>query len=79
MGKWQSKRKEFIWETIEHPIFIFCGGEQTEPNYFEGFKSVIENNAIYKNVIKIEIIKGSSDTIRILEYAINYIKDNNIK
>lgn len=79
MGKWQSKRKEFIWETIENPIFIFCGGEQTEPNYFEGFKNIIENNAIYKNVVKIEIIKGSSDTIRILEYAINYIKNNNIK
>lgn len=78
MGKWQGKRKEFIWETIENPIFIFCGGEQTEPNYFEGFKNIIENNAIYKNVVKIEIIKGSSDTIRILEYAINYIKSNNI-
>lgn len=79
MSKWYSKRKESIWKTIDKPIFIFCGGEQTEPNYFDGFKLLIENNAIYKNAVKIEIFRDHVDTIRVLDKAIEYIKDNKIK
>lgn len=78
MSKWHNKRKESIWKTIDKPIFIFCGGEKTEPNYFDGFKLLIENNAIYKNVVKIEIFRDPSDTIRILEKAIDYINKNQI-
>ena len=78
MSKWHSKRKESIWNIIDKPIFIFCGGEQTEPNYFNGFKVLIENNAIYKNVVKIEIFRDHLDTIRILDKAIDYIDKNKI-
>lgn len=78
MSKWSSKRRENSWEEIENPIFIFCGGEKTEPNYFQGFKDLIEHNAIYKNLVKIEILIEPSDTIRILDKAIEYIKENNI-
>lgn len=78
MSKWNHKRKESIWKVIDKPIFIFCGGEQTEPNYFESFKTIIENNAIYRNVVKIEIFKEPLDTIRILNKAIEYVKTNDI-
>lgn len=78
MSKWQKRTKISIYEQIDKPIFIFCGAEQTEPNYFNGFKTNIESNAIYKNVVKIEIIKEPSDTIRILDRAIEYVNENNI-
>ena len=48
MSKLNNKRKTAIWQKVEKPIFIFCGGEKTEPNYFNGFKYNIESNAIYK-------------------------------
>lgn len=79
MSKLNNKRKIAIWQQVEKPIFIFCGGEKTEPNYFNGFKYNIESNAIYKNVVSIDIIKEPSDTIRILDKAIEYINTNEIK
>ena len=79
MSKLNNKRKTAIWQKVEKPIFIFCGGEKTEPNYFNGFKYNIESNAIYRNVVSIDIIKEPSDTIRILNKAIEYIKVNKIK
>lgn len=78
MSKWQIMRKQSIWEQIDKPIFIFCGAEQTEPNYFNKFKENIESNAIYKNVVKLKVIEEPLDTIRILDKAIEFIKANNI-
>lgn len=78
MSKWNSKRKEFNREQVEKPIYIFCGGEKTEYNYFSSFKYLIESSAMYKNLIKIEILVEPSDTIRILDKSIEYIKKNKI-
>lgn len=47
---WKKKRRqEHLPERKNY--YIFCEGEQTEPQYFSGFKRLIEENPIYKNTI----------------------------
>ena len=38
MKKWKKKRQQEYLETKEYQYYIFCEEEQTEPNYFLGFK-----------------------------------------
>ncbi|MDD3278320.1 MAG: hypothetical protein PHG16_05470 [Lachnospiraceae bacterium] len=51
MEKWKKKRRKEYLEKKEHRYYIFCEGEQTEPQYFNGFKRLIEDNPIYKDMV----------------------------
>lgn len=73
----KKKRRIAYLEPIQR-IYIFCEGIQTEPNYFEGFKSAIECNAIYKNAIKIQVEGVGADTVRVINKAEKFIKENQI-
>lgn len=59
--------------------YIFCEGEQTEPNYFEGFKKAIQSNPIYKNLVHVEIEGVGAETLRVINFAENYVRRNKIK
>ncbi len=55
MESWKRKRRQEYLERKEFRYYIFCEGEQTEPQYFSSFKKYIESNPIYKNLVLIEI------------------------
>ena len=73
-----KKRKADLYEPIKK-YYIFCEGEKTEPNYFEGFKNAIETNSIYENRVIIYIDGTGYETKRVLADAEKYAKENNIK
>ncbi len=50
MEAWKRKRRQEYLEQKEFRYYIFCEGQQTEPQYFKGFKKYIESNPIYKEV-----------------------------
>lgn len=75
---WKRKRKKEYLELKQERYYIFCEGEQTEPNYFKGFKESIEDNPIYKDMILIEIEPCGAETLRVIEYAEKYVKKNHI-
>ena len=54
-NQWKKQRKIEYLKQKTHKFYIFCEGEKTEPNYFSGFKKVIEQNPIYKNMVLLEI------------------------
>lgn len=70
-------RKDYL-EKREYRYYIFCEGEQTEPLYFEGFKRLIEENPIYKDMVLIEIEPCAAETMRVIGMAEQYVKDNQI-
>jgi len=72
-------RKIGIYEAIDHKYYIFCEGEKTEPNYFQGFKKAIETNPIYENRIIIYIEGIGAETRRVLMAAEAYARENDIK
>lgn len=47
MEAWKKKRRQEYLEKKKYRYYIFCEGEQTEPQYFAGFKRLIEENPIY--------------------------------
>lgn len=62
----------------EYRYYIFCEGEQTEPLYFEGFKQLIEDNPIYKDMVLIEIEPCAAETMRVIGMAERYVCKNGI-
>ena len=46
---WRKKRRQEHLEMKKYRYYIFCEGQETEPNYFQGFKKWIEENPIYKD------------------------------
>lgn len=54
--------------------YIFCEGKKTEPNYFEGFVRYADPEQV-----KINCFGPGKETLRILEFAQNYIRKNEIK
>jgi len=76
--EWIKPREIEEIEPVVSKYYIFCEGEQTEPNYFEGFKKYIELNAIYKNIVQITIEGLGKETERILNYAIDYVNNKKI-
>lgn len=76
---WKKQRKADQLDQIESKYYIFCEGIQTEPNYFNGFKKCIERNSRYKNLVLIEIEGVGADTERVINHAVSYVNDNNIK
>ncbi len=78
-NEWKKKRRQNFREEKEFQYYIFCEGEQTEPNYFNGFKKSIENNPIYKDMVLIEIEPCATDTMRVIGKAEAFVRQNNLK
>lgn len=58
--------------------YIFCEGEKTEPQYFSGFKQLIEENPAYKNMVQVEIEPCGAETMRVLDQAVRYAEKNHL-
>ena len=78
MEKWKKKRRQEHLELKKYRYYIFCEGQQTEPLYFAGFKKLIEENPIYKDMVLIEIEPCQAETMRVIGKAEEYVKVNNI-
>ena len=79
MEAWKRKRRQEYLEMKENRYYIFCEGEQTEPLYFAGFKRLIENNPIYREMVLIEIEPCAAETMRVIGKAEKYVAKNRIK
>ncbi|MFR6507858.1 MAG: RloB family protein [Dorea sp.] len=75
---WKKKRRQEYLELKQYRYYIFCEGQQTEPNYFLGFKKLIEENPIYKDMVLIEIEPCQAETMRVIGMAEDYVKRNKI-
>lgn len=78
METWKKKRRQEYLEQKEYRYYIFCEGEQTEPQYFNGFKQLIEDNPIYKDMVLIEIEPCATETMRVIGMAEKYVLKNKI-
>ena len=78
MEVWKKKRRQEYLERKEFRYYIFCEGQQTEPQYFNGFKKYIESNPIYKDLVLIEIEPCGAETLRVIGQAIDYVNKNKI-
>lgn len=76
---WRKKRRQDYLETKKIRYYIFCEGEQTEPQYFEGFKRMIEDNPIYRDMILIDIEPCAADTMRVIAKAEEHVVEENIQ
>ena len=74
-----KKRRQEYLEMKESRYYIFCEGEQTEPLYFSGFKKLIEDNPIYRDMVLIQREPCDAETMRVIGQAERYVKDNNIE
>ena len=79
MEAWKKKRRQEYLEKREYRYYIFCEGQQTEPLYFEGFKRLIEDNPIYRDMVLIEIEPCQAETMRVIGMAEHYVKKNKIQ
>ena len=79
MESWKKKRRQEHLEKKKYRYYIFCEGEQTEPQYFAGFKRLIEENPIYKDMVLIEIEPCAAETMRVIGMAERYVKKNKIQ
>lgn len=78
MEQWKKKRRKEHLEQKEYRYYIFCEGEETEPKYFRGFKRLIEDNPIYKDMVLIEIEPCAAETMRVIGMAEKYVAKNQI-
>ena len=79
MEKWKKKRRQEYLEMKQYRYYIFCEWQQTEPLYFMGFKKLIEDNPIYKDMVLIEIEPCQAETMRVIGMAERYVKKNKIQ
>ena len=75
---WKKKRRQEYLEKKEFRYYIFCGGQATEPKYFQGFKRYIEDNPIYRDMVLIEIEGCQAETMRVIGKAEEYVRENKI-
>ena len=75
---WKKKRLQAHLEMKQYRYYIFCEGEQTEPQYFSRFKRLIEDNPIYKDMVLIEIEPCGAETMRVIGRAKEYVRQNQI-
>ena len=47
--------------------------------YFNGFKKLIEDNPIYRDMVLIRIEPCGAETMRVISQAERYVKDNHIE
>ena len=66
---WKKQRRQEYLEMKQYRYYIFCEGQQTEPQYFMGFKKLIEENPIYKDMVLIEIEPCQAETMRVIGMA----------
>ena len=78
MEKWKKRRRQEYLEMRRYRYYIFCEGQQTEPLYFAGFKKLIEENPIYKDMVLIEIEPCQAETMRVIGMAEEYVRRNHI-
>ncbi len=78
MEQWKKKRRKEYLEQKEYRYYIFCEGEQTEPQYFQGFKRYIEDNPIYRDMVLIEIEPCAAETMRVIRKAEQYVAEHKI-
>jgi len=78
-SNWKRQRIIGRFEPFERVFYIFCEGEQTEPNYFNGIKKHIEENPIYKNKIFIMVEGVGAETLQVLDHAVKFVSENSIK
>ena len=78
MEAWKKKRRIEYLEKREYRFYIFCEGEQTEPLYFTGFKKLIEENPIYREMVMIQIEACGAETMRVIGSAEEYVRKNHI-
>ena len=76
--KWRRARRQGYLELKEFRYYIFCEGEQTEPLYFQGFKKMIEENPIYREMVLVQIEPCGAETMRVIRQAERYVKENQI-
>lgn len=76
---WKKKRCQEYLEMKKYRYYIFCEGQATEPKYFEGFKKLIEENPIYRDMVLIEIEPCQAETMRVIGMAEDYVRKNKIK
>ena len=79
MENWKRKRRKEYLELKKYRYYIFCEGQQTEPQYFAGSKRLIEENPVYKDMVLIEIEPCQAETMRVIGMAEDYVKKNKIK
>lgn len=79
MEAWKKKRRQEYLAQKEYRYYIFCEGQQTEPQYFNGFKRFIESNPIYKDMVLIEIEPCGAETLQVIGQAEEYVKKNKIE
>ena len=79
MEKWEKKRRQEHLELKKYRYYIFCEGQQTEPQYFAGLKKLIEENPVYKDMVLIEIEPCQAETMRVIGMAEDYVRKNKIK
>lgn len=79
MEKWKKKRRQEHLELKKYRYYIFCEGQQTEPQYFAEFKKLIEENPVYKEMVLIEIEPCQAETMRVIGMAEEYVRKNEIK
>ena len=78
MEAWKKKRRQEHLEQKKYRYYIFCEGEQTEPQYFAGFKRMIEDDPIYRNMVLIEIEPCAAETMRVIGAAEKHIEKHGI-
>jgi len=79
MEAWKKKRRLEYLEQKKYRYYIFCEGQQTEPQYFHGFKRFIEANPVYKDMVLIEIEPCGAETMRVIGKAEEYVRANQIE
>lgn len=66
MEAWKKKRRQKYLQKKRYRYYIFCEGEQTEPQYFTGFKRMIE------------IEPCAAETMRVIGMAEKYVARNKL-
>lgn len=77
-NEWRKARRKGFLEDKDSIFYIFCEGEKTEPNYFNAFKEIIEENPLYRNSVVVKIKGVGKNTVTLLQEAKKYIRNNDI-
>lgn len=78
-SKGRKKKRQVEHLNLGERIYIFCEGKQTEPLYFKGFENAIKSDPIYKNLVHVHVEGVGAETLRVISYAEEFVKGNNVK